>query len=118
MTARDGSCEAVATAILERAQAMHASMLAIAPHERTATERVLKGSVTDFLARCGRGSGQASVLLGVVEHRPSSVGSTQLVPRLPCGPPLSASLPNTRCRCRRARIPLLVVRGIGREGEE
>lgn len=51
VSARDGTCEAVSTAILERAQAMQASVLAIAPHERSATERVLKGSVTDFLAR-------------------------------------------------------------------
>ena len=46
-----GSSEAIGQAILGRAQELHATMLAIAPHSRSAIERVLKGSVTEYCVR-------------------------------------------------------------------
>lgn len=47
----EGSSEATGHAILQKAQQLKATLLAIAPHRRTASERVLKGSVTDVVLR-------------------------------------------------------------------
>lgn len=49
--ASGGGSDAIGAAILERASAVGASLLALAPHDRSAAERVLKGSVTDYCCR-------------------------------------------------------------------
>lgn len=49
--AASGSSDAIAQAILDRAQQLRASLLCIAPHSRSALDRVLVGSVTDFVVR-------------------------------------------------------------------
>lgn len=54
ITAASGSSEAIAQAILDRARQLHASLLCLAPHSRSAAERVLVGSVTDFVVRWAR----------------------------------------------------------------
>lgn len=51
MVVPSSSSEAIGAALLERAQALRAAMLAIAPHARAHTERVLRGSVTDYVCR-------------------------------------------------------------------
>lgn len=51
IAAQNGSSEEIGEAILNRVAQLRAVLLAIAPHERTASERVLKGSVTDFLVK-------------------------------------------------------------------
>lgn len=50
-----GSSEAIAQAILDRAQQLHASLVCVVPHTRSAMERVLVGSVTDFVVRSAGG---------------------------------------------------------------
>ena len=51
IAAQNGSSEEIGEAILNRVAQLRAVLLAIAPHERTASERVLKGSVTDFVVK-------------------------------------------------------------------
>ena len=55
ITAVSGSSEAIAQAILDRSRQLQASLLCIAPHSRSAMERVLVGSVTDVIVRSGTG---------------------------------------------------------------
>lgn len=56
--AADGRARcSAASQILRRAAELRAALLAIAPHDRTATERVLHGSVTDVLVRWAGGVG-------------------------------------------------------------
>ena len=55
ISAASGSSEAIAQAILDRAQQLHASLVCVVPHTRSAMERVLVGSVTDLVVRSGRG---------------------------------------------------------------
>ncbi|KAL4435068.1 hypothetical protein ABPG77_003893 [Micractinium sp. CCAP 211/92] len=54
VSVRGGSSDDIGTAILGRARAVGADMLAIAPHTRTAKQRVLQGSVTDYVCRHAR----------------------------------------------------------------
>lgn len=102
-----GSSDAIAQAILDRAQQLHASLLCIAPHSRSALDRVLVGSVTDFVVRwAGR---------HVAWRRPGGRPRAHVV--RPAPPQLPVYFISTDIMlCRRARLPVLVVRGVEAPG--
>lgn len=51
ITCPGGSSDEIGRAILARAQELGAGLLALAPHTKTAAQRVLQGSVTEACLR-------------------------------------------------------------------